>query len=73
MEELRGIVLKGPDPERNTVIPWRCADLCEEIAEPWSVKVRAQTMGRWLRRLVMTRLPPRPYHPKKDPDAEVTL
>jgi transposase len=73
MEELREMVLKGPDPERNIVIRWRCADLCEEVAERWSVKVCEQTMGTWLRRLEMTRLQPRPYHPKKDPEAEVTF
>ena len=39
MEELREIVLKGPDPERHAVIRWRCAELCEEITERWSVKV----------------------------------
>jgi transposase len=70
MEELREIVLKGPDPERHIVVRWRCADLCEEVAERWSVRVCEQTMGRWLRRLEMTRLQPRPYHPKKDPKAE---
>ena len=73
MEELREMVLKGPDPERNIVIRWRCADLCDEVAERWSVKVCEQTMGRWLRRLGMTRLQPRPYHPKKDPEAELTF
>ena len=73
MEELKEVVLKGPDPARNMVIRWRCADLCEEVAERWSVKVCEQTMGRWLRRLDMTRLQPRPHHPKKDPEAEVTF
>jgi transposase len=73
MEELREMVLKGPDPEQNTVVRWRCADLCEEVAERWSVKVCEQTMGTWLRRLEMTRLQPRPYHPKKDPEAEATF
>jgi transposase len=73
MEELKEIVLTGPDPERHAVIRWRCADLCEEITERWSVKVCTQTMGRWLRRLKMTRLQPRPYHPKKDPEAEVAF
>jgi transposase len=37
MEEPREIVLKGPNPERHTVIRWRCVDLCQEIAERWSV------------------------------------
>ena len=73
MEELRAMVLKGPDPARNTVIRWRCGDLCDEVAEQWSVRVCEQTMGRWLRRLKMTRLQPRPYHPKKDPEAEATF
>lgn len=73
MAELREIVLNGPDPERHTVIRWRCVDLCAEIAERWSVRVCAQTMGTWLRRLEMTRLQPRPYHPKKDPAAETAF
>lgn len=73
MEELREMVLKGPAPERHIVMRWRCADLCEEVAERWSVKVCEQTIGRWLRRLEMTRLQPRPYHPKKDPEAEVAF
>ncbi len=48
-------------------------NLCQEIAERWSVNVCEQTMGKWLRRLDMTRLQPRPYHPKKDPEAEATF
>jgi transposase len=73
MEELREMVLTGPDPERHTVVRWRCVDLCQEIADRWSVNVCEQTMGKWLRRLDMTRLQPRPYHPKKDPEAEATF
>lgn len=73
MEELKEIVLKGPAPERHIVIRWRCRDLCKEVAERWSVKVCEQTMGKWLRRLEMTRLQPRPRHPKKDPEAEVAF
>ena len=73
MADLKEMLLKGPDPERHAVIRWRCAELCEEVAERWSVKVCKQTMGRWLRRLKMTRLQPRPYHPKKDPEAEASF
>jgi len=39
----------------------------------WSVTVCEQTMGKWLRQLGMTRLQPRPYHPKKDLEAEVAF
>jgi transposase len=58
MEELRSIVLEGPDPERHRVVRWRRIDLCEEIASRWSVTVCEQTMGKWLRKLGMTRLQP---------------
>lgn len=72
-EELKIIVLEGPDPERHRVVRWRRIDLCEEIAARWSVRVCEQTMGKWLRQLGMTRLQPRPYHPKKDLEAEVAF
>lgn len=71
--ELRALVIEGPDPERHQVVRWRCVDLCAEIAERWSVRVGKQTMGKWLRQLKMTRLQPRPYHPKKDPAAELAF
>lgn len=64
MEELRAIVLAGPDRKRHKVVRWRCAELCDEVAERWSIRVCEQTMGKWLRRLEMTRLQPRPYHPR---------
>ena len=70
MAELRALVLAGPDPERNKVIRWRCADLREEIAARWSVTLHVRTVGKLLRRLDMTRLQPRPYHPKKDAAAQ---
>jgi len=73
MAELKEIVIKGPDPERQTVMRWRCFDLRKEIAARWSVTVCEQTVGRWLRQLRLTRLQPRPYHPKKDPEAEVAF
>lgn len=71
--ELREIVIKDPDPERHGVVRWRCRDLCAEVATRWSVNVCEQTMGKWLRRLELTRLQPRPYHPKKDVEAEVAF
>jgi transposase len=73
MEELRAIVINGPDPERHRVVRWRRADLCQEIARRWSVRVCEQTVGKWLRQLGMTRLQPRPVHPKKDPEAEIAF
>jgi putative transposase len=73
MEELRSIVIQGPDPARHRVVRWRRIDLCEEVARRWSVRVCEQTVGRWLRQLRMTRLQPRPVHPKKDLEAEIAF
>jgi transposase len=73
MEGLRSLVLEGPDLARNGVVRWRCVDLCAEIAARWSVTVSEGTVGKLLRRLRMTRLQPRPYHPKKDAAAQETF
>jgi transposase len=70
MEELRALVLAGPDPDRHRVIRWRCVDLRAEIAARWSVTLTLATVGKLLRRLRMTRLQPRPYHPQKDGAAQ---
>ncbi len=68
--ELKALVIEGPDPERDKVVRWRCVDLREEIARRFSVEVHESTVGKWLRQLGMTRLQPRPFHPKKDAAAE---
>ena len=73
MAELRSMVLVGPDLERNKVVRWRCADLRVEIASRWSVRLAERTVGKLLRRLRMTRLQPRPYHPKKDAAGQETF
>jgi transposase len=70
MQTLRELVLAGPDPAKHGVIRWRCLDLREEVAERFAVKVAERTIGKWLRRLGLTRLQPRPFHPKKDAAAQ---
>jgi transposase len=64
------MVLEGPDPERDAVIRWRCADLRDAIAARWSVELHERSVGRLLHRLGMTRLQPRPFHPKKNAAAQ---
>ncbi len=71
--ELKALVIDGPDPERDKVVRWRCADLREEIARRFSVEVHESTVGKWLRQLGLTRLQPRPFHPKKDAAAQETF
>ena len=66
MAELRELVVAGPDPEKHPVIRWRCVDVREEVAQRFSVSVNERTIGKWLRKLKLTRLQPRPFHPKRD-------
>jgi transposase len=70
MAELRELVIAGPDPKIHKVIRWRCLDLREEVARRFSVIVPERTIGKWLRKLKLTRLQPRPYHPKKNAAAQ---
>ncbi len=71
--ELRELVIQGPDPAVHKVVRWRCADLRAEVARRWSIEVHQSTIGAWLGELGLTRLQPRPVHPKKDADAETTF
>jgi transposase len=64
--QLRELVVNGPDPEIDTVVRWRCIDLPEKIAQVFSVSMHKRTVAKWLRELELTRLQPRPFHPKKD-------
>jgi transposase len=73
MAELKATVLKGPDPERHGVVRWRCVDLRAEVARRFSVEVTERTIGKWLRKLELTRLQPRPFHPKKDEAAQAAF
>ncbi len=70
MAELRALVVAGPDPDIHHVTRWRCLDLCAEVARRFSVTVPERTIGKWLRKLGLTRLQPRPYHPKRDETAQ---
>jgi transposase len=70
MAELKALTVKGPDPAKDKVVRWRCLDLRDEVARRFTVTVSERTIGRWLRKLEMTRLQPRPFHPKKDAAAQ---
>ena len=70
MAELRELVLAGPVPKQHKVVRWRCLDLRQEVAQRFKVTVPERTIGKWLRKLKLTRLQPRPLHPKKDDAAQ---
>ena len=69
MAELKALVIRGPDPAEHQVVRWRCVDLQAEVARRFEVEVHLSTIGKWLHRLRLTRLQPRPRHPKKVPEA----
>lgn len=71
--ELYELVVKGPDLAIDKVVRWRCVDLQAEVARRWSVEVHESTIGKWLGQLGLTRLQPRPVHPKKAAEAAATF
>ena len=73
MAELKQLAIKGPDPEKDKVVRWRCIDLREVVTRRFAVTVTERTIGKWLRKLELTRLQPRPYHPKKDAAAQAAF
>jgi transposase len=73
MAELYELVIKGPDLATDKVVRWRCVDLMAVVKCRFSVEVHESTIGKWLHQLGLTRLQPRPVHPKKDPEAETAF
>lgn len=69
LEELRAIVLKGPDIETDGLSSYTRDDLVKIVAEKWHVKYAVTSMGKILRSLNLSRQKTRPSHPKKDPEA----
>jgi transposase len=70
MAELKTLVVEGPDVDKHGVVRWRCADLRAEVVRRFAVDVTERTIGKWLRKLDLTRLQPRPSHPRKDAAAQ---
>jgi transposase len=73
MQELKDLVLAGPDLAKDGVGQWRCVDLQSVIKDRWHVEMHERTVGKVLRRLGLTRLQARPYHLRKDADAQAAF
>ena len=56
--------------ETDQVARWRCVDMRDEVARRFAVTVSERTVGKWLRKMGLTRLQPRPFHPKHDAAAQ---
>ena len=70
MAELKELVIQGPDPEQDGVVRWRCVDLRAKIAARFAITFHQRSVAKLLRKLDLTRLQPRPFHPKKDAAAQ---
>jgi len=70
LAEFKKLVVDGPDPETDKVVRWRCIDLRDKVEQHFCVKVHKRTVAKWLHQLELTRLQPRPFHPKKDAAAQ---
>lgn len=66
------LVEAGPDFEKDGVVRWRCADLQAVIKARFDVDLAERSIGHILNGLGFRRLSPRPYHPRKDAQAQET-
>jgi transposase len=73
MAELKALVVAGPDLAKDGVVRWRCLDLRSVIETRFQVTMHERTVGKLLRRLGLTRLQPRPFHPKQDLEAQAAF
>jgi transposase len=68
--ELVAAILRGPDPEADGCCAWTRADLCRWLERRFGKIYHPSSMTRVLRRLDFSRQKARPYHPKRDAEAQ---
>ena len=71
--EIKALALKGPDPEKDGVVRWRCIDLARIAKERFGVSVDEDTIGRVLRELGFSHISARPLHPGQGDDAAASF
>lgn len=72
-DKLAAWIEAGPDPEKDGVVRWRCADLKHRIAAEFGIELHERTVGKHLAALGFCCLSVRPQHPKSDPAAQETF
>jgi len=65
-EELCRLVEAGPDPQKDGVTRWRCADLKRVLGERFGVDLSEVRLGRVLKDLGFSHISARPRHPAQD-------
>ena len=68
--ELVAAILRGPDPAIDGCCAWARADLCRWLERRFDKTYHPSSMTRVLRRLDFSRQKARPYHPKRDVEAQ---
>jgi transposase len=67
-----GIVETKPDPVKDGVVRWRCADLKAQIKRRFGVEISERSVGRILNARGFRKLSARPQHPKADEASQQT-
>ncbi len=67
LAEIKELVIKGPDPEKDHVVRWRCVDLQAIIKQRYGVEYHERTIGKLLHNMGFSHISARPQHPKNDP------
>ena len=71
--ELATVILRGPDPAEDGCCAWTRADLCCWLEARFGRTYHPASMTKGLRRLGFSRQKARPFHPKKDPEAQAAF
>ena len=66
LEQLRRMVLDGPDVEASGLSAWTLAELCREVEARWEVRYHEGHMSKLMRKLGLSRQKARPSHPTAD-------
>ncbi len=67
-EALSQIVERGPDPDKDGIVRWRCLDLKGVIRERFGVDYHERTVGKILKELGFSHVSARPQHPGQNPE-----
>ena len=67
---LKGLVLRGPDLERDGCVAWRARDLCALVEARFGVCCGESGMLKLLKGLDLSWQKARPVHPETDPKAQ---
>jgi transposase len=66
-------VLKGPDPEKDGLVRWRCVDIQRWIEAEYKVRYHERTIGKLLHALNLSHISTRPFHPKSDVEVQAAF